>query len=621
MADFETALPRQRTLRETPQIETMTVPVLRLTRLPSALRQPRQTRRTRDPWLIALLISACCAAVASAWTAYFNHTILLYGDAHSHLLIARRVIDGVSPGLAQLGDVWLPLPHVIMLPFVWSDFLWRTGLAGTLSSMPCYVVAALYVYLTARRLTHSGFASFAGALVFVLNPNILYLQATPLSEPALFATLVAASYYFVAWAQDDRLRDLVLAALATFLATLARYDGWALYLALLALLVIVCWRKRYPKAQTYAYLIVYGTLGGIGIVLWFIWNQLIFGSPLAFLSGSYSSQAQTKTFIAGGYANTYHSLWQSVRTYSIATAESIGPLVFALGIVAIVVFLSQRRFSADALAACSLLVPFAFYVVAFYLGQDVMYIPHANHPPYFFYNARFGAEMAAPAAVFLATLAEEVTWWLPLAWLGQLAQFALVAVLLAQSAIISWGGVISLQDGQIGASCYVGHPIVAYLAQHYDGGRVLIDEYHSQIDLSSAGIAFGREIYEGDAAIWTAALHDPSAYVEWIITVPNDQISQHVNMRSPSFVREFTFVAQDSPTGAKLWHRNGLPPLPNRPVPSDALAPYVACNNAKGVPLASRPGVPARGAQAADTRWRPFWGAGAHAVPASLMMG
>ncbi len=89
----------------------------------------------------------------------------------------------------------MPLSHIIMVPLAWNDFLWRTGLAGTLTSMPCYLIASIYVFLTARRLTGDSRASFIGSLVFVLNPNILYLQTTPLSEPILFATLAAASYY------------------------------------------------------------------------------------------------------------------------------------------------------------------------------------------------------------------------------------------------------------------------------------------------------------------------------------------------------------------------------------------------------------------------------------------
>ncbi len=569
---------------ETIRFETMTLPVL------PVVEEPMRRKRERwysDRWFLALVICATCASVGAAVWAYHAQTILLYGDAHSHLLIARRVFDNVNPGLAQLGDVWLPLPHIIMASLAWNDFLWRTGLAGTLTSMPCYLIAAVYVFLTARRLTHDSRASFIGSLVFVLNPNILYLQTTPLSEPVLFATLAAASYYFVAWAQDDQLRDLVSAALATMLATVSRYDGWALFLSLLAMLVIICWRKRFPRDKTVAYTMLFGALGGVGILLWFVWNLVIFGSPTAFLSGSFSSQAQTQSFIQAGLADTYHNLWQSVRTYSLATAESIGPVMFVLGVLAVILFLIRQRLSTDALAAATILVPFAFYIVAFFLGQDVMYIPYANHPPFYaFFNARYSAEMTAPAAVFIAILIVSARRWLPL------IQVALVAAILGQSVFTSWGGIISLQDGQFGLSCYPSHPVVAFLAQHYDGGRILIDEYHSQIDLSSANVAFRSEIYEGDGAVWDAALSNPSAYVNWLIVAPHDLISQHIDPQSATFRREFTLMAEDTPTGAKLWRRIGASPLPNHPLLNDVVQPYVACNHAKRLPIARAAGAP-----------------------------
>jgi hypothetical protein len=576
----DSALRPASTQRDDIRFDELTVPAMPVVERPEKPRERSRVRWYRDRWLVALLICSACASIGAAVWAYRSQTILLYGDAHSHLLIARRVFDGIHPGLAQLGDVWLPLPHIIMVPLAWNDFLWRTGLAGTFTSMPCYIIASVYVFLTARRLTHDSRASFIGSLVFVANPNILYLQSTPLSEPVLFAALAAASYYFVAWAQDDQLRNLVYSALATFLATIARYDGWALYLSIAAVLVIICWRKGFPLDRTLGYAMIFGTLGGVGILLWFVWNLVIFGSPTAFLSGSFSSQAQTKTFIQQGYADTYHNLWQSIRTYSVATMESIGPVIFALGVVAVALFLIRRRLSSDALAASTVLVPFAFYVVAFYLGQDVMYIPHADHPPYYLYNARFGAEMAAPAAVFMATLVQSAQRWIPF------ARVALLVTVVAQSVAISWGGVISLQDGQVGASCYPGHPIAAFLAQHYDGGRILVDVYHSQIDLAQAGVAFRDEIYEGDGTAWTAALQRPSEYVEWIITAPQDVVSQHIDTRSPAFYREYTPLIRESGTGETLWHLNDVPPLPSRPLPNDVMTAYLACNQAKGVPVA-----------------------------------
>jgi hypothetical protein len=152
--------------------------------------------------------------------------------------------------------------------------------------------------------------------------------------------------------------------------------------------------------------------------------------------------------------------------------------------------------------------------------------------------------------------------------------------------------IISLQDGQFGASCNVSHPIVAYLAQHYDGGRILIDEYHSQIDLSSANIPFRNEIYEGDGASWSAALQSPSKYVEWIITGPHDLITQHIDTHSAAFLRQYSPMVEESVTGMQLWHVTNSPPLPSRAVPDDVIAPYLACNHAKGMPMARATGAP-----------------------------
>lgn len=66
---------------------------------------------------------------------YHNGLGLAYNDARSRLDIGRRVVEGLKPGLAQLGSVWLPLPHALMIPTVWNDFMWHSGLSGALESM------------------------------------------------------------------------------------------------------------------------------------------------------------------------------------------------------------------------------------------------------------------------------------------------------------------------------------------------------------------------------------------------------------------------------------------------------------------------------------------------------
>src|SRR3990170_9130046 len=78
---------------------------------------------------------------------YLNGLGLAYNDARSHLDIGRRVVEGLKPGLAQIGSVWLPLPHLLMIPTVWNDFMWHSGFFGALISMISFFFSVVFVFL------------------------------------------------------------------------------------------------------------------------------------------------------------------------------------------------------------------------------------------------------------------------------------------------------------------------------------------------------------------------------------------------------------------------------------------------------------------------------------------
>ena len=94
------------------------------------------------PVLMAAILLAFLALIVCFSQGY----VLLYGDAVAHLGIARRILDSRNPGLVQLGGVWLPLPHLLMLPFVQKVAWWQSGLAGAWPSLACYIfgVAGFY---------------------------------------------------------------------------------------------------------------------------------------------------------------------------------------------------------------------------------------------------------------------------------------------------------------------------------------------------------------------------------------------------------------------------------------------------------------------------------------------
>lgn len=536
----------------------------------------------RDRWLLATIGIAIVVSVAATWYSFQHNDILLYDDAYSHMHIARSVIDSLTPGFGQLGSSWLPLPHLLMLPLIWNDYLYQTGLAGSILSMICYIIASLYLFLTARRLTKNSGASFVGALVFILNPNVIYLQTTPLSEPVCFATFAMAGFYFVAWAQDDRIEHLTFAAASVFLTTIARYDGWFLFLSMFVLVAAIGLVRRHSWRRIEGNLLIFGALGSFGIILWLAWNIIIFGDPLYFEHGAYSSHEQMQYTLPTQLAIVNHNLWQAVRYYSLACLSNLGPIVSILAVIAVVKFVVRRQNMPEMLAALSFLTPLIFYIFSFYSGQVIVLVPGVSS---LIFNARFGSEAAIPAALFIATLANVVA-RLPKPQLNAILHFIFVIILIVQSAMIINNGIITLEEGQYGLPCTARQAVNFYLAQHYNGGLVLEDTYLlSPNESQEVGIPLRNIIYQGSGAYWRRALKDPGAVVDWIIIGARGQGNPYpvqVNTTSTLFKSQFTLVIKSQ--SFDLYLRNGLPSLPARPVPASILTEHQYCNTGKYPP-------------------------------------
>src|SRR5258706_5975054 len=93
-----------------------------------------------------LFLFASFIAVIVTIYSFYHGYIISYGDAESHLNIAKRVITSLTPGFSQLTRIWLPLPHLLMVPLAYFNPLWRTGLAGSIISGASYVLSCYIVY-------------------------------------------------------------------------------------------------------------------------------------------------------------------------------------------------------------------------------------------------------------------------------------------------------------------------------------------------------------------------------------------------------------------------------------------------------------------------------------------
>src|SRR5215813_4757674 len=129
--------------------------------------------------------AAATIGVAAAIRYHQLGLTLSHYDARGHLIVARRIIDSITPGWQQIGAVWLPLPHLLNLLPVQIDSMYRTGASGVAISVVSAAAAASAIAWIVLGVSGSAVASVAAAAIFALNPSLLYLQATPMTEPLL----------------------------------------------------------------------------------------------------------------------------------------------------------------------------------------------------------------------------------------------------------------------------------------------------------------------------------------------------------------------------------------------------------------------------------------------------
>ncbi|MGZ7106778.1 MAG: hypothetical protein ACXVKC_15180, partial [Candidatus Angelobacter sp.] len=241
-----------------------------------------------------MLLTSIAAAISVGALIFYYHqgAILLYGDAVAHIHIARRVFDSRTPGLFQLGTVWLPLPHLLDIPFIVNDRLWQTGLGASIPSMIAYVAGTVGVFrlvygLTARGLA-SPMAAWIAALIYALNPNLLYMQATAMTESLYLACFIWSAVYFAEFVRlvkddpDQTAKRLTRCGLMVSAAMLVRYDGWFLGAVIGAGAVILLWRLRPYAPPLRRGLINFIVLTGSTGALFLLYNQVAFGKALEF---------------------------------------------------------------------------------------------------------------------------------------------------------------------------------------------------------------------------------------------------------------------------------------------------------------------------------------------------
>lgn len=482
------------------------------------------------------------AAVAFAFAALIvcmgRNYLLLYGDAVAHLGIARRILDTRNPGLIQLGGVWLPLPHLLMVPFVQKMEWWQNGLAGAWPSLLAYVLSVAGLYRLARRIVPPQWAMVA-TLFYALNPNLLYLSTTAMTEPLFLAIVIwmtLLAMECVAAIDESRLPAAKgrLIALGFFIlaAVLTRYDGWIFGAAVWCVVAWKLFRNIKVRSRLNVAFGVFTLLAVAGPIAWLAYNQHFFHDPLDFMRGPYSALAiEQKTSKAGVHHPGWHNpFWAAVvylRTAQLDTsAWETGFAVAAFAFAGLVLAVRRRLDTVSTL----LWVPLPFYIYSIAYGSVPIFIPPLF--PHSYYNSRYGVEML-PAFVVFACVA--LNWMqergaasqpllvrlmppvaLLLVALNTIAMMYRVPLVLKEAMANSTTRIAFEQAiaNEI-KSFPAGVPILMYNSDHVGA-------------LQMAGIPLKQTISESDYDSWKVALADPAKHAEYVVAIAGDPVSAAV---------------------------------------------------------------------------------------------
>jgi len=511
--------------------------------------------------------------------------VLLYGDAIAHINIARRVFDSKTPGLLQLGTVWLPLQHLLMIPFLISMNMWRSGAGGSIPSMAAYVFGVVGMFrLTRCALSGSNppdevarAAAWIAALIYAANPNLMYMQSTAMGETIYLAFFVWAVVYFCEWIHGNP-ATLTKCGLCLAGASLTRYDGWFLAVAM-TLAVLLVFGKQVLASRGRAALqgrasdtpstgalapgavIRFLLIAAAAPALWLAYNAIVYRNPLEFENGPYSAKAiERRTQNAGnpGHPGSGDPLvagmyFLKAAEGNIAANEWLqrGWIFLTLGAALTPVILyrneSLRPFARSVWPLAFLLIPVPFYALSIAYGGVPIFVP--QWWPFSHYNVRYGLQLLPLLCVSIAIL---VSFVFRFNWNWRL-RFASVLVLmvfvLASYSRVWRAEPACLEEAEINMKTRNQLEVqLSTWLERLPPGAILLMYVGDHVGaVERAGIPLRNTINEGNHRVWKQptdpdglwerALADPPKYADYIVSFEGDPVWQAVhNLPLPELV-------------------------------------------------------------------------------------
>lgn len=196
-------------------------------------------------------------------------------DNSAHLYIPLTVVqNGDTSKFANLGTVWLFLYHIVLIPLVMSDYLYKTGLAGSIINALCVAGSAVVI----QKIVH-GKEGLIAATLFGFNIySIIHASSSYMIPLGQFLAVFSLIYVYD-YLKNASGKSLTKAVFLIMLSTTARYESWPMAL-MLAGLIIYNETKRGRRWRIFSHI----PLIFFGIAGWIVYNWAVFGNPFEFIT-------------------------------------------------------------------------------------------------------------------------------------------------------------------------------------------------------------------------------------------------------------------------------------------------------------------------------------------------
>lgn len=482
--------------------------------LPRSLRNAGPLQSTE----LFLALSVLVMGAAMTWYVYAIGLTKALTDQSSHLNFARLAFDSMTPGVSQLG-FWPPLLHLLLMPFVAVPFLYNTGLAGALVLIPCLIVSTIVLYRIVLRLTTNVSLALIAAILFCINPYILYYSTTPMMEILFITNLFLVAYCMMLWLDTSKLRFLLAVGMFVSLACLSRFEGFVL-IPLTGLIVFVrLFRRRISYAEIEALLVLFGLLAVAGMAMIVAYSWVFGSNPIAFLGGDWLRDP------AANLRPARFNILFTLRDAAVASYYMLGrPLVFTSAVSCVLLLLFRRR-RFDTYATLLILAsPLLFVLFALYTGSITINTP--EFPPYnIFHNDRYSLTWIGFTILAPILLLHELDFKLTAKrWMGSLLKpvgVPLLLLLVTFNFFHLYEVAIATEFSTIRQNINSPSPdqvqVASYLKEHYRGGKVLSARVDNDPILAAAGIPLDDYIYEGNYLYFDQALREPWFFARWVL--------------------------------------------------------------------------------------------------------